>query len=331
MRLLAIICIFSLFIACKKEEVKEIPSVLGHKILISNEGNFGWGEGSLSIYDPVLKKVDNDVYKTLNNKTLGNVFQSIQRINNHYYLVINNSAKIVILDSAFKHVAEIQNFNSPRNIIQVSATKAYVTDLYADKLWIVDLNTNTISGSIAIHGWLEAGLSIGDEFVVGSMESDYIYTIDVQKDELVDSIKVAYATQSLIQDDNGVIWLLSQGNGSDKKARLSKWYPEEDTLVASTELDGLPSHLKYYAGQSELYFLNQNVYSLNVNSNVVQPKIIIDLTGINAYGFGLDKTNGDLYISDVHDFVSQSSIHRYSNTADKIDEFKAGIISGSFY
>jgi hypothetical protein len=76
---------------CKDQESKPQITFLESGVMIANQGNFGWGEGTLTLYNPDDNTVQNDVFQNINDKSLGNVFQSITRINGLYYFVINNS------------------------------------------------------------------------------------------------------------------------------------------------------------------------------------------------------------------------------------------------
>jgi hypothetical protein len=38
-----------------------------------------------------------------------------------------------------------------------------------------------------------------------------------------------------------------------------------------------------------------------------------------------------VYVSDIHDFVQKSTIYRFSEAGDLLDEFKTGIIAGNFF
>jgi hypothetical protein len=153
-----VLFLFLIISSCKDEVEKPLPNTNGHRVLISNEGNFGWGAGSLSSYNPSSKEVENELYKRINGEEPGNVFQSICKINKQYFLVMNNSQSIIDCDSQFTKTGTITGFNSPRYMHKISESKAYVTDLYADKIWIVSLEELKITGSIAVSGWCENGI-----------------------------------------------------------------------------------------------------------------------------------------------------------------------------
>ncbi|MGB0851494.1 MAG: DUF5074 domain-containing protein, partial [Bacteroidia bacterium] len=102
------------FSGCKDDEEAPDINILGGEILIANEGNFGWGEGTLSLYNSSEKSIQNEVYKNKNDEPIGNVFQSIAFVNGMYFFVANNSGKIVLTDSSFMKVGEVTGLTSPR-------------------------------------------------------------------------------------------------------------------------------------------------------------------------------------------------------------------------
>jgi len=65
------------------------------KVYIINEGNYGSGNGSISLFDNGNNQVVDDFYKTQNSLALGDVAQSMNYFNSNFYIVVNNSGKII--------------------------------------------------------------------------------------------------------------------------------------------------------------------------------------------------------------------------------------------
>lgn len=328
MRLLIGLYIALVLVSCKEMEEPDPIPTSATAVLISNEGNFGWGEGTLTVYDPAAKESSNEVYYRVNAERMGNVFQSMIEFENKFYFVLNNSAKIVVTDSTFKKIGEIKGFNSPRNIVQTQSSKAYVTDLYANKLWIIDLISFQILSSIHIHGWLENGLVVDNVLYLGSMESEKVYMVNTTSDQLVDSITFHYANQSLQLDKDRCLWVLSQGNGTDKPGYISRYSLNGDSMVFEVEIGDNASQLCYDNLKERLLFIQEGVREINANSKLSEA--LIQANNRNIYALKVNPTTGDIYLSDVQDFISQSTIYRYNADAVEIDKFKAGILSGNF-
>lgn len=63
---------------------------------VVNEGNFDWGKATLTFVhqDGINKgKIENNIFKRVNNEPLGNVGQSMTIHNGKGYIVVNNSQK----------------------------------------------------------------------------------------------------------------------------------------------------------------------------------------------------------------------------------------------
>ena len=121
------------FVSCVKDKPKvdtEVPSSqpTAHKVWVCNEGNYGAANASLSYFNSTDNTVIEDYYKLQNNATIGDVLQSMFFFNGKYYLVVNNSNKILVCDSNMKKLNQINGFTSPRYFIPVNNAKAYVSD-----------------------------------------------------------------------------------------------------------------------------------------------------------------------------------------------------------
>lgn len=103
--------------------------VTGKGLFITNEGNFMYGNASLSYYDPEKKHVENEVFARANAIKLGDVAQSMVIRNGIGWIVVNNSGVIYAIDiNTFKEVGRITGFTSPRYTLYGPCLKSRTYD-----------------------------------------------------------------------------------------------------------------------------------------------------------------------------------------------------------
>ena len=334
------ISLFVVVISCKKDKPidPKTNSEIGmsnHTVLVINEGNYGWGNASISLYDSNSNAVSLDYFKQQNGNTnLGDVCQSVTKYNNFYYIVVNNSNKIVVVNASdFTKKNTITGFNSPRYILPISSNKAYVSDLYANSIQIVDLNSNVITGSIAcMKGTQEMVYSNNKVFVTNS-NSNYCYVINTISNEMTDSILVGKDASSIVLDKQSKIWVLSKGSSAiNQLGSLNCINPT--TLVVEKKLifnaGENPWRLNINKTRDTLYYLNKGVYQFPItNATLLSSPLIVQGTKL-FYGLGINSKDYSIYVSDAIDYVQKSKIEIYSANGTFIKSFNSGIISNGF-
>ena len=335
---LSVALIGVIIFSCKREnEIKpeELPdknTVSG--VLIGNEGNFNWSNASLSLYDKSQKKVFNNVYKTANNKPLGDVLQSVYVDGDFAYLVVNNSGKIIKISlSDFKEVKSYDGLTSPR-YMEKYGDFAFVSDLYANGISVLDLKkqgANAIVKIIQVTGWTEE-MDVNENYLyVTGVTSNYVYIINMTTKTLVDSIATADAPMSLAFDKNGYLWVYCGDYQSEnyvlekidialKQPVLKITLPADNTQYSTK--------MSININRDMLFFLYDGVKSLQVDDSTITD--FISGSAFQApYGLGVDK-EGNIYVADAKDYVSQGVVYVFDSTGNQKNNFIVGIIPGSF-
>jgi YVTN family beta-propeller protein len=329
-----------LFTACRKDK-PPVPAtgdvtIGSGGVYITNEGNFQFGNASVSYYDVASGNSIADLYQPANGVSLGDVCQSMYIFNDKAYLVLNNSNKITVVDpETFVTSATITGFTSPRYFLPVSNSKAYVTDFVANSISIVDLTTNAITGTIPCQGWTEElTLSYGNAFVT-NYNTNKVYVINTATDLIVDSISVSYGGNCIREDRNGKLWVSCAGNQSNNSfPGLYKINPitmqVEQSFIFSSYTDS-PWRLRMNGTNDTLYFLNNGVYRMAITDFTLPITAFISQGSRNFYGLGIDPSSGIVYVADAVDYVQRGVIYRFNSLGTVLNTFQAGIIPGDFY
>lgn len=319
-----------------QEPIKTAVSINADtKVLIINEGNYGWGNASVSLFDPSSGSVIEDYYKQQNNNTaLGDVCQSITNYNNNYYIVVNNSNKIVVAkNSDFSKQGTITGFTSARYLLPITYNKAYVTEYFANNIKIVDLNSNTITGTIPCNGWGDEMALIYNKAFITNLKSDYCYVINTVTDLITDSINVGQGASSVLIDKNSKVWVLSGGNSSiSQTGKLTCINPVNLTIELCLNFNSNDSPGKLCSNKTRdtLYYLNKGVCQFPISSTSLPASPLIPQGTKVYYGLGINPKDHNIYVSDAIDYVQKSTVEIYQPNGAFKSNFKAGIITGAF-
>ncbi|MEG1607061.1 MAG: DUF5074 domain-containing protein [Mucinivorans sp.] len=336
--------------SCNKSSAPMAEPFTKHegRVFICNEGNFMYGNASLSLYDPENKSVKNQLFYTVNNFPLGDVVQSMAIIDGRGFVVVNNSGKVVVIDiETCQYLGTIKGLNSPRYIVQQSATKIYISDLYSRSITIANPTTFELTGSVAVGGSTEQ-MVLDKEFLYACSWSfnNKLYKIDTRTDRVIDSLSLTKQPNSMTIDKDGKIWVLSDGGyiGSPytpEVATLSRINTHTFTIeqqFSFLELKRSPSELTSNATRDTLYYLSSGsdnkasdgLYQMDIHNNGLPTQPFIGQQGRLFYGLGIDPSNSEIYLSDAIDYSQKGVVLRYSPKGTLLDSFKVDIIPGAF-
>lgn len=330
-----------LFSACSDEPVETVFFDLDTEngIFIACEGNFMYGNGSLSFYNPESRKVTNQLFYARNNAPLGDVVQSLSLFQNRLFVVVNNSGKIYVVDAeTAKYKGAVTGLTSPRYIHFISGEKAYVSDLYSTQITIIHPVTLEITGKIDLEDHTsEQMVQVGKYVFVSSWTDDEnILVIDTETDELIEITKVPYQPKDLEVDKNGKIWVLSEGDyeslDENQVPALSRIDPTTFTIeqIYRFEPGARPACLAMNSTSDTLYFLNSGVYKMPVDSRHLPDSVLISSKNKLFYNLSVNPENNEIYVADAIDYTQNAVIYRYSGNVEIIDSFRGGINPSDF-
>lgn len=338
-------------VSCKPEDKPHFDDFLKEKgVFICNEGNYTYGNASLSFYDPEINKVENDIFHRTNGFPLGDVCQSMLIVDSLGFLVMNNSGNILVINTTtFKHAGTIAGLSSPRFMVKVSDSLAYVSDLYSPMLTIVNTKKLQVSGHVWIGKGSEQMLKYGNDVIVCSWSfNNKVYRINSLTHTLEDSLEVVLQPNSMVLDKNNKLWVLSDGGfpgmpGGQQNAALSRINAENfsiEQVMSFPDLNASPTRLSLNASADTLFFINSGwggnnisrggVYRMPVSATSLPAQAFIPQGNRLFYGLGIDPVSSMVYVSDAIDYAQQGWVLRYSQAGALVDSFKVEISPGYF-
>ncbi|MFN8286233.1 MAG: hypothetical protein U0V74_05740 [Chitinophagales bacterium] len=327
--------------ACKPDKAPVPDSQAS--VYIINEGNFNFGTAEISAYDPDKKTITNSLFSAANGYSLGDVAQSMCVKDSLAFIVVNNSAKIeVVRLSDFKKLRTISiSGSSPRYFLPVDESLAYVTDLYAGKVYVVNYQSGAVVKEITeANPWTEHLVKLGDYVFVEERN----YTTN--NATICSLIKLDAATNTYLQrftlngaNLNGLVtdkqqhfWVAIEQDSAHNKPSALVCLNQNLSEVKRIEfaMGHHPSNLCINGAGDELYFFDNGVYRVSIDDVAAPATAFVNREGRNFYALAVNPVNEEVYVSDALDYVQSSIIFRYDSNGQLLDNFHAGVISGNF-
>lgn len=321
---------------CKKLEETKVETENYKGVLVINEGKFGASNGSIGLFKNGNNSYIN-AFEKVNNRPLGDVVQSINKLNNKFYIAVNNSNKIEIVNADNFAYESTISVSSPRYILPINTNKAYISHLFSNEVSILDLNTNTISGKINIQHWSENMALINSKAYIGT-NTKIISVLNTNTDQLIDSINVGNGLSKIVDIGNRKGVALSTGlvdfnTGNVLENGKLVFFSADSNKVYNTfnlSSGSYGGSMAIY-GSTIYYTLGDNkVYSINTDGT--NDKLFLTLaSGISIYGLNVDPKSGWIYITDAKDYNSAGKVYIYNATKQYVKEFTSGIVPNNVF
>ncbi len=323
----------------------EVFDAVSGGLFITNEGNFQYSNATLSYYNPTTGQVENEVFYRANGYRIGDVAQSLTMYGGKCWIVVNNSHVVWAIDPVtFKELGRIENLTSPRFIHFVNDEKAYISQLWDNRIAVVNPQTYEVTRYITVpamsaeSGSTEQMVQYG-RYVYCTCWSyqNSIIKIDTKTDMVVGKLEIGIQPRSLVLDRNGKLWTITDGGyegspyGHDAPAlwRIDPESFEVEKKFAFRRNDS-PGSLCVNGSLDELYWINDGVWRMSVDDNRLPVRPFIESRDTKYYGLTVDPVNGDVYLADAIDYQQQGIIYRYTDQGELLAEFYVGINPGSF-
>lgn len=315
-------------------------------IFILNEGGFGYSNASVSFLD-ADGKIYNSIYSNVNNSNLGDTAQSMGFAGENAYIVVNNSSTVEVVNrNSFQHIATVSNMIVNPRYIVFEGNKGYISNwgdpnnVTDDYLAVLNLETNLVEAKISVAEGPEKLLVHNGKIYVahkgGYGYGNTISVIDIASQSLLASIPVADVPDGMVIK-NDFLYAICSGKPSytrdETLAKLFKINLQNNSVESTLTFPqgSHPGHLEL-ENESLFYVMDNSVYSLSLSNFQLSQNPLFEPTsdGVELlYGFKVNQ--GNIYVSDAKDYVSNGEVFIYNFTGDLQQKHTVQIIPNSFY
>ncbi len=347
----ALILILCCWLAsCKKDKPDRANISVPHgtgNLYIACEGNFGNGDATLYSYDPIHATVYNDLYSTINGQPLGDVLQSIQHIGNRLFLCVNNSDKVVVLDDMDLKLVATLSIPKPRYIVPVSSTTAYVSALYSNKVYVLNLQQMRVTDTIDLPGQNPEGMCVYNNNVIvctWDTARKKIYSIDIANGRVGAAIEIGgYAPQEALLDKEQMLWVLAGEQYVGKTSTWTRLDPSTGQVLKTYTFPAEANVVRpvFNKAKDTLYFIeanqgggtaNNGVYRMGIHDEQLPLQPFVAARQFQYFwALGIDPVSGNVYVGDPRGFVQKGIIYIYQPDGTLLQQFTVGLGPGHFY
>ncbi len=331
------------------------------RMIVVNEGQFTKGTAAISAirYDGSL---DWDIFRSVNNRPLGDVAQSISYIDGKYFVVLNNSRKIEVIEpTTFQSIQTInyEQSSSPRFMVKIDDKRALVSDLQR-QLTIVDTKDYkvleyidiTSTGAMQIEKMTEVGNKIFCAALgKGVAVLDKNKPINAENMRFIPGTGSIMKTAKMILDKNNMLWVMCTASG---KTLLHCINTSTEAIDRTVEIPYIKKGDSEYevgcitggngfnridtdASKGKLYFLmqvlkvkNRNmsisaIITLDVDKKEIDKTPYRELPGLGMmYGMNVSP-QGDVFLCDCLDYTAQRGFLREYKADENVVSLRVGV------
>lgn len=314
--------------SCRKDQTDDDSSPINvsqDQWLVVNEGNFQWGNASLTLASIDGETNQNNAFQSVNNRPLGDVAQSVTQMGDTLCVVVNNSARVELINASdLTALGSIAGFTSPRFWVDLGGGKAVVSNMWSGGLDWVDLSTMQITDNTSLTGWSNQMITIDQKLYVENVWSNYLYQIDINTHQILDSLQTAWGSAGLAIED-GLLYQMCNGPDANRQPTLYQIDPATFTLQAQWEMPSKRTVADLQVvGAHQFAWLQSGVKFFDVEELQFDSLELSD--GVVPYAMDYDPVQDWLIVTDAKDYMQSGTVHFYELNGLEKGSFTAGII-----
>ena len=298
----------------------------GHDVYIVNSN-----DETLSHYDTVTEILENHILQ------LGQYANQIVIQNSIAYVVNSGVHNIQIIDleteTTLDHIQCPNGSNPYWMVIHPYGNKGYVSGLFTNTVYVVDLIEKSIVNSLSVGSAPEGMVVCDDKLFV--MNSSYgspagsVTVIDVNNDSVLDQIPVGNNPQFGAVDAMGRLHVVCTGNyGYGSPPVWGKIYIINTTtheVITTMEIGGSPTKIAIHPNGTAYLCDGFGLGFMAYNS--IDLSIVHSASGLWASGgsFIHFDENGKLYLGDSVDWINNGKVYIYSENEELLHILTVGV------
>jgi YVTN family beta-propeller protein len=304
-------------------------SVVTEGVFVANQGNFGDGNGSVTLYNP------NTENGTTVIENLNSIVQSIALRNDQLYVTANTASRLDIFStSSFELVGQMINqMPSPRYVAFLGNDKAYVSNLF-DDISVVNLTTNSVTDTIVTGGSPEGITVVGDQVYAalgGFGASSEVAILDPSADTVSTKVDLGCAARFVLSDEQEEVFALCNNEQTgeavvlDDAQELTRLSLPDSVRTAGTGR-GVGQEAFYSQQEEELHVVvdENRLTRINTATNEISTTLgPLDGAPIGAVGY--DAVRKELYVGRVPGFTEQGTVTIHERDGTQTGSFQAGV------
>lgn len=315
-------------IGCDLLGSNEETSTLTTGVFVANQGQFGAGNGTVSVYDPASDSVAPNAIDDL-----GTIIQSLTLRDNRLYIAANSGARIDIFDAETQtQQRQITGFSGPRYLAVTDDETAYVTDQSfggPSYVRVLDASEGAITDSVEVPGSPE-GITLTKSHVYAALgafgDTTLVAAIDRASRNL-ETIDVGCRPRYAVADRQDEVFVLC-GNT-----------PEAVILNGETGVEqsrvSLPDTAETTFGVGQTASFSDETQELHVATDTgilridtAQNTLTTTLDVQNAGSIGAvfyDANRQELYVARIPSFTERGSVTIHDRDGTQTNSFRVGV------
>jgi len=325
--------------ACHKKPVTpDNPTVERNGLYVLNEGVWNYNNSTISYYNLNSGEVTADIFTAVNNRGLGDTGNDLQPYGSRLYCVVNTSENVQVMDFYTAKVVGTVSLQgkSPRRIC-FSGSKAYVS-CFDGTVVRFDTASFAVEATVTV-GPNPEGVCIANGKLYVANTGGYnapnygttVSVVDLGTFAVTKEIPVAMnPTRLYLAPNKQDIFLISSGDYYQVSSCLQKISPTTDEVVSTFNFE--LNNLAFYGNSAYIYSYDFTTeeYTIQIfdlaTETITNSHFITDGTTFDVpYGIAVNPQNGDVYITDAHNFVVNGDVYCFGQNGQKKRSFEVGV------